>query len=54
MTPETFDYLTVLIGLALLASQWRLHRDMGELRERMAKMEGLVEGFTRQGLSNDQ
>lgn len=31
--------------IAVLAFLWGLHRDVSELRERMARLEGLVEGF---------
>ena len=44
---------TVTVGTAILAFLWNLHRDMGnlhrdigDLRERMARLEGLFEGFT--------
>lgn len=32
---------------AILAILWGLHLDMTDLRERMARLEGLFEGFTR-------
>ena len=31
--------------IAVLAFLWSLQRDMADLRERMARLEGLVEGF---------
>lgn len=31
--------------VAVIAFLWGLHRDMADLRERMARLEGLVEGF---------
>ena len=37
---------TVTVGIAILAFLWNLHRDIGDLRERMARLEGLFEGFT--------
>lgn len=48
---------TLAVGVAILAFLWNLqrdiasiHRDMAGLRERMARIEGLFEGFTgRQG-----
>ena len=37
-----------LAGIAaILAFLWTLHRDIADLRERMARLEGLFEGFTR-------
>ena len=56
------DYIAVGVGVAILGFLWNLHRDivglrdgMADLRERMARLEGLVEGFTRRGgLANDQ
>ena len=41
---------TVAVGVAILAFLWNLHRDVGDLRERMTRLEGLVEGFTGRGL----
>lgn len=32
--------------IAVLAFLWSLHRDIADLRERMARLEGLFEGFT--------
>ena len=38
----------LIAGFAFLWSQLdRVRRDVGELRERMARMEGLFEGFTK-------
>ena len=31
--------------IAVLVFLWGLHRDVADLRERMARLEGLVEGF---------
>ncbi len=31
----------------IVALLWTLHLDISELRERMARLEGLFEGFTR-------
>lgn len=36
--------ITTQCGLAALI--WSLHKDFAELRERMARIEGLFEGFT--------
>ena len=38
---------TITAAVALPGSLRNLHRDIGELRERMARIEGLFEGFTR-------
>ncbi len=38
----------LIAGFAFLWSQIdRVHRDVGELRERMARLEGLFEGFIK-------
>lgn len=36
----------VVIVLAIVGSNVWLHRDIASLRERMARLEGLFEGFT--------
>ena len=54
---EAHIIATLAVGLAILAFLWNLqrdiasiHRGMSGLRERMARIEGLFEGFTgRQG-----
>ena len=44
MSPE----LIAIIGAAvILPDQHAMRRDIADLRERMAKLEGLFEGFTR-------
>ena len=48
MSPEFIA--TVIVGLsnaAALGFLWSLSRDVGDLRERMARLEGLFEGFIR-------
>jgi len=47
MSPS--DWITIGVGVAILAFLWNLHRDVADLRERMARLEGLFEGFTRRG-----
>ena len=40
----------IVVGLsnaAAIGLLWSLHRDVSDLRERMARIEGLFEGFTR-------
>ena len=48
MTPEMIAIIGV--GVALLGvlqpQLWSIRRDMVDLRERMARLEGLFEGFT--------
>lgn len=34
------------LDVAILGFMWALHRDMANLRERMARLEGLFQGFT--------
>ena len=45
MTPEF--WAIVAVGVAVLTSHFSLHRDMASLRERMAKLEGAMDGFTK-------
>jgi len=40
------DYLIIALNVAVLGFVWNLHRDVADLRERMARLEGLFEGFT--------
>ena len=48
MSPEFIAIIVVgLSNIAGLAFQWGLHRDVADLRGRMARLEGLFEGFTR-------
>lgn len=47
MSNAIFDYATVVLGVAILGFLWNLHRDVADLRERMARLEGLFEGFTK-------
>ena len=53
MSPEFIAIVVVgLSNAAALGFLWSLSRDIGDLRERMARLEGLFEGFTRrQGAS---
>ena len=37
---EALDYATLGVGIAILAFLWNLHRDVANLRERMARLEG--------------
>ena len=45
MSPELISIL--MVGVALAGFLWNLHRDIADLRERMARLEGLLEDFTR-------
>ena len=48
MSPEFIAIVIVgLSNAAALGFPWSLSRDVGDLRERMARLEGLFEGFTR-------
>ena len=56
MSPELIAIISAAIALAaaILPGQYAmrrdiagLHRDIADLRERMARLEGLFEGFTR-------
>ena len=44
---ETTDWITVGVGAAILAFLWNLHRDMADLRERMARIEGGMDILTK-------
>ena len=44
---ETTDWITVGVGVAILAFLWNLHRDMADLRERMARIEGGMDILTK-------
>ncbi len=50
MTEVATDWITLAGVIGILAFLWRLSSDMrkeiGDLRERMARLEGLFEGFT--------
>ena len=53
MSPDTITIVVAIIGtgvalgVAIIPGQRQLHRDVADLRERMARLEGLFEGFTR-------
>ena len=49
MTNEVLDFAALTVGIAILAFLWNLHWDVANLRERMARLEGLLEGFTQTG-----
>ena len=42
------QWINIAVGVAVIGFLWSLHRDIADLRERMARLEGLFEGFTRQ------
>ena len=45
------DYLIIALNIAVLGFVWHpnrdMHREIADLRECMARLEGLFEGFTR-------
>ena len=49
MSPELIAIITAAIALAavILPGQHAMRRDIADLRGRMARLEGLFEGFTR-------
>lgn len=49
----TSDWITLGGIVAILVFLWNLHRDMADLRERMARLEGLFEGFTGKARQNE-
>ena len=50
---DTSDIATLAVGVAIIAFLWSLHRDMADLRERMARLEGLFDGFTKASTTAD-
>ena len=62
MSPELVSILAVGVALAVLiltglrgvrAELHEVRTDVGDLRDRMARLEGLFEGFTRKAPAND-
>ena len=51
MSPELIAVIGAAIAFAatILPGQHAIRRDVAGLRERMARLEGLFEGFTRRG-----
>ena len=53
MSPDTITTVIAIIGtgialaVLIVPGQRLLHRDVADLRERMARLEGLFEGFIR-------
>ena len=48
MRKMTLEFWAIVaVGVAVLTSRFSLHRDMASLRERMAKLEGAMDGFTK-------
>lgn len=49
MSQEMLTIIVVGVALAgvILPGQWATRRDIADLRERMARLEGLFEGFTQ-------
>ncbi len=58
MTEVAMDWITMAGVIATIAFLWRLSGDMrkeiGDLRERMARLEGLFEGFAAREKSKGQ
>ena len=58
MSADTITIVIAIIGSAIalaaviLPGQHAMRRDIADLRERMARLEGLFEGFTRGNLPN--
>ena len=44
---EALDYATLGVGIAILAFLCNLHRDVANLRERMARLEGAADLLTK-------
>ena len=39
------QWVNIAVGVAVIGFLWNLHRGIAGLRQRMARLEGLVEGF---------
>ena len=39
------QWANIAVGVAVIGFLWNLHRDIADLRERMARLEGSVKGF---------
>ena len=44
---EAFEWVLGSVQIVILGFLWTLHKDMSRLGERVAKLEGLFEGFIR-------
>lgn len=55
MSPELIGVMTTMMALniAILGMLFKVMVDMGNLRERMARIEGLFEGFTSRSARGD-
>lgn len=47
MSAEIFQYANLAGFIAVIAFLWGLHRDLANVRERLAKLEGAVDVLTR-------
>ena len=47
MSPEVLQYANLVGIVAVIAFLWGLHRDVANLRERMARLEGAVDVLTK-------
>lgn len=47
MNEGFLDYATLAALLAIIASLWSLHRDIGNLRDRISRLEGAVDLLTK-------
>jgi len=43
---------TIAVAIPVLGFLWTIHRDVSGLRERMARVEGLIEGLAGRGNSD--
>ena len=39
------QWVNIAVGVAIIGFLWNLHRGIAGLRQRMARLEGLVKGF---------
>ncbi|MCY4208033.1 MAG: hypothetical protein OXD29_08805 [Roseovarius sp.] len=54
MTEISTDWITLAGVFGIIAFLWKLSREIGDLRERMARLEGLFEGFAGRAMNKEQ
>ena len=54
MNEGFLDYATLAALLAIIAFLWSLHRDIGNLRDRISRLEGAVDLLTKFLMDRDR
>ena len=47
------DYVLMGAAVAILGFLWQLHRDMASVKERLARIEGWIEGRFKESTAGD-